>query len=125
MEEYLTVIKKYAEFSGRSTRREYWMFFVVSLGISIVLSILEVVLSFDYLSDIYSLAIFLPSLGVAIRRMHDINESGWFCIIPFYNLYLAAQPGTKGSNKYGADPSGSDSDHPVNPEANSTPAPTA
>ncbi|MFZ1458042.1 MAG: DUF805 domain-containing protein [Saprospiraceae bacterium] len=53
---------------------------------------------------ILSLALFIPSLAVAIRRMHDVGKSGWYCLIPFYNLILALTEGEKGLNEYGPDP---------------------
>ena len=60
--------------------------------------------SLALLSGIYSLAVFIPSLAVAVRRMHDVGKSGWFLLIPIYNLILAATNGDEGSNEYGADP---------------------
>ncbi|MNL84287.1 Inner membrane protein YhaI [compost metagenome] len=48
--------------------------------------------------------ILLPTIGVAIRRMHDVDKSGWHILIPFYNLYLFCKEGTAGMNQYGADP---------------------
>lgn len=54
--------------------------------------------------SLFQLAILLPSIGLAIRRMHDIGKSGWFCIIPIYNIILACTPGDVGPNKYGPDP---------------------
>jgi len=52
----------------------------------------------------YQLAILIPSIAVGVRRMHDVNKSGWFILIPIYNLILAVTDGTKGDNKYGHDP---------------------
>ena len=57
-----------------------------------------------YLDTIYSLAVFVPSIAVGVRRMHDVNKSGWYCLIPIYNLILACTEGTPGSNEYGPDP---------------------
>ena len=56
------------------------------------------------IADIYSLAVLVPSIAVAIRRMHDIGKSGWFILIPFYNLYLFSIEGEKGTNEYGPNP---------------------
>jgi len=50
------------------------------------------------------LATLLPGIGVAIRRMHDVGKSGWFMLIPIYNLILAFTEGDKGPNEYGEDP---------------------
>ncbi|RYE89849.1 MAG: DUF805 domain-containing protein [Cytophagaceae bacterium] len=53
---------------------------------------------------LYSLAVLLPSLAVSVRRMHDVNKSGWFILIPFYNFILFCTEGTDGPNEYGPDP---------------------
>jgi uncharacterized membrane protein YhaH (DUF805 family) len=53
------------------------------------------------------LAIFLPSLALAIRRMHDVDKSGWYSLIPIYNLILLCTEGTTGDNRFGADPKNS------------------
>jgi len=104
---YLKVLKQYADFKGRARRKEYWMFFLFNilisygiLGISYAVNMPELSL----ISSIYSLAVLLPSLGVAIRRMHDVGKSGWFILVPFYNLYLAVKEGDQGTNEYGPDP---------------------
>ncbi len=109
MEHYKTVLKKYAEFNGRASRAEYWYFVLFNVIISIAISIIEGILGLSkngsgFLSWFYSLAILVPTLAVAIRRMHDVNKSGWFILIPIYNLILALTEGTKGSNDYGTDP---------------------
>jgi len=49
---------------------------------------------------------FLPSVGVSIRRMHDVNKSGWFILVPIYNLILLLTDGTRGDNRFGSDPKG-------------------
>ena len=54
--------------------------------------------------NLYSLAVLLPSIGVAIRRVHDTNNSGWFILVPIYSLILVLTGGDKGDNKYGPDP---------------------
>ena len=56
------------------------------------------------LGDIYSLAILIPSIAVGVRRMHDVGKSGWFLLIPIYNLILTVTEGNKSDNQYGADP---------------------
>lgn len=49
-------------------------------------------------------AMLAPSIAVAVRRMHDVGKSGWFVLIPIYNLVLAVTEGDKGTNEYGPDP---------------------
>ena len=89
---YLLAFKKYATFSGRSRRQEYWMFFLFNIIISIVLAILDQLLGLKLTSEginntgvlgvIYSLATFVPGLSIAVRRLHDTNRSGWFLLLP-------------------------------------------
>lgn len=105
MEWYLKVVKdNYANFKGRARRKEYWMFFLINVIISFVLGFVGGMLDFVYLSSIYSLAVLVPSIAVAVRRMHDVGKSGWFMLIPIYNLYLAVQDSVPGSNEYGPNP---------------------
>ena len=104
MNYYLKVIQNYATFSGRARRSEYWYFVLFNLIFSIVLAILGAVIGFPLLSTFYSLAVLLPSIAVAVRRMHDVGKSGWFVLIPIYNLILCCTNGDNGSNGYGEDP---------------------
>ena len=104
MNEFVTVLKKYAVFTGRARRREYWMFVLFSVIISVVLGVIGGLIHFPMIANIYSLAVLVPSIAVGIRRMHDINKSGWFLLIPIYNLVLACTAGTAGPNDYGPDP---------------------
>jgi len=62
------------------------------------------------IAAIFSLAMLVPSIAVAVRRMHDVGKSGWFVLIPIYNLILALTPGQIGPNEYGPDPKGGDSE---------------
>jgi uncharacterized membrane protein YhaH (DUF805 family) len=105
---YVAVLKKYAEFNGRASRSEYWYFTLFSIIISIALSVIGLTIKFPLLSNIYSIAVLLPSIAVGIRRMHDIDKSGWYLLIPFYNIYLLCIEGTVGVNQYGPDASGLD-----------------
>jgi len=78
MNYFFAVLTKYAIFSGRATRSEFWYFILFSTIISLVLTIVDSVLGIAFLGTIYSLGVFLPSIAVAVRRMHDVNKSGWF-----------------------------------------------
>lgn len=110
MNHYINVLKKYIVFEGRSSRAELWYFYLISLLISFVLGFAEGFYKISFnagpynISDLYGYAILLPSMAVWIRRMHDINKSGWFILIPIYNIYLALQKGDGGANQYGSDP---------------------
>lgn len=78
---YTDVLKKYAVIEGRATRQEYWMFFLLNLIVSILVSIVALLINFKGLSSLYSLALFLPSMTVLIRRLHDTNRSGWWALL--------------------------------------------
>ena len=106
MNYYLEVLKKYTLFTGRARRAEYWYFVLFNFIISIALTFLGQAINFSLFGSLYSLAVFLPSLAVAVRRMHDVNKSGWFILIPIYNLILLCTDGTPGPNEYGPDPKG-------------------
>lgn len=110
---YFAVLKKYADFSGRASRTEFWMFTLFNLIIAAALFFGEVAVGGPgIIGWLYILAILLPSWAVAVRRLHDTNKSGWWlliAIIPLGNLvlffffFLAS---THGTNKYGANPWG-------------------
>jgi uncharacterized membrane protein YhaH (DUF805 family) len=104
MNYYLAVLKKYVDFNGRARRSEYWYFVLFNLIVSVLLLVVDSATKSPFLYTIYSLGVLLPNIAVAIRRMHDVNKSGWFCLIPIYNLILACTPGTIGTNEYGGDP---------------------
>lgn len=101
---YLIVLKKFAEFKGRARRSEYWYFTLVNVLISIVLTIVEINMGTTFINTVYSLAVLVPSIAVGVRRMHDVGKSGWFLLIPIYNLILACTDGQVGPNEYGPDP---------------------
>lgn len=101
---YLKVLKDFKNFDGRASRQEYWMFVLFNVIISIVITFIGGMIKFPFLGNIYSLLVLVPSIAVAIRRMHDIGKSGWYCLIPFYNIYLACQPSQQGANEYGEEP---------------------
>lgn len=105
------VLENYANFDGRARRREYWMFILVNFIISIILQIIDKMTGLTFgvaemgiLRLIYTLVVMIPGIAVGVRRMHDIDKSGWYVLIPIYNIVLFATEGEKGSNQYGADP---------------------
>jgi uncharacterized membrane protein YhaH (DUF805 family) len=67
-----------------------------------------------YVSIIYSLGTIVPALAVSVRRMHDVGKSGWYILIPIYNLVLACTNGDTGTNEYGPDPKGNPFDDDIN-----------
>ncbi|MEL6944565.1 MAG: DUF805 domain-containing protein [Bacteroidota bacterium] len=106
MKYYLEVLQKYAVFEGRARRAEYWYFFLFNMLISMGLTFLDGALGLMEfgISTVYSFAVLVPGIAVAVRRMHDVGKSGWFCLIPIYNLILAVTEGDVGHNEYGPDP---------------------
>ena len=90
-EYYAYAMKKYAIFEGRASRKEYWSFFLVNIFPSII----------PFVGTIYSLAVLIPSLAVAVRRMHDVGVSGWYILIPIYNIVLLCTKGDHFYNEYG------------------------
>ncbi len=104
MNEFMTVLKKYAVFTGRARRREYWMYILFYAIIVVALTVIGGLIHFPLIVSLFELAVLVPTIAVGIRRMHDVGKSGWFSIIPIYNLVLAATPGVAGANNYGPDP---------------------
>jgi len=114
---YLEVLKKYAVFSGRARRSEYWYFALFTVIASVVLAIVDSVLGtktatgMGLLGGLYSLGVLVPSLGVSVRRLHDTNRSGWWLLIVLLPLIGAivlivfmATEGQAEANQYGPNP---------------------
>jgi uncharacterized membrane protein YhaH (DUF805 family) len=104
MKYYVAVLRKYAEFNGRARRSEYWFFVLFNFIVSILFSVLDFTLQLNFLNVIYTVAVIIPAIAVGVRRMHDVGKSGWYLLIPIYNLILALTEGTVGDNEYGEDP---------------------
>lgn len=117
---YIDVLKKYAVFSGRARRKEYWMFILISTIITIVLSAIEVAASLNdpatgpgLISGLYSLAVFIPSIAVLVRRLHDTDRTGWWLLLfllPLIGVIVLivflATDSSAGDNQYGPNPKG-------------------
>jgi uncharacterized membrane protein YhaH (DUF805 family) len=117
---YIEALKKYAVFSERSRRMEYWLFVLISTVITIILSVIDVALGLvnpetgmGVLSVIYSLAVLVPSLAVAVRRLHDTNRSGWWLLmllVPLVGIIVVTiflvLDSSAGDNQYGPNPKG-------------------
>lgn len=86
MEYFIDAYKKYADFSGRASRQQYWMFILIYMIIYLVLIGIDSVLGIIILSSIFSLGSFIPSLSIAARRLHDTGRSGWWQLIIFLPL---------------------------------------
>lgn len=132
MEFILMPLKRYVDFSGRSRRKEFWTWYLFVMIMYFVLMYLDAALGLGgtatgyaeggsvgfnmtggLLTILFMLAVFIPNIAVAVRRMHDIGKSGWMVligIIPLigwiYVIYCYVQPGVSGPNQYGPDPKG-------------------
>lgn len=115
---FLMAMQKYATFSGRSRRKEYWMFVLFVTLISIGLVIVDVIIGtyndasgVGLLQGLFTLAIIVPYIAATARRFHDIGKSGWMqllFLIPLVGFILwiiwMASDGNAGTNKYGPSP---------------------
>ncbi len=115
---YLKVLKQYADFSGRARRKEYWMFVLFNMIFAIVAMILDNVLGiamegigYGPLYGLYALAMLIPGLAVAVRRLHDVGKSGWMILIALipligsiWLLVLMVTDSNAGENQYGQNP---------------------
>ena len=88
MDWYLDVLKnKYATFSGRARRKEYWMFLLINLVVSVALALIDSLIGsvsesgMGLLSSVYSIGVLIPSLALSVRRLHDIGRTGWWELI--------------------------------------------
>ncbi len=125
----LMPLRRYAEFSGRSRRKEFWMWVLFTTIVSTILAVIGIMgaesrlfssesglmLYYACTLGLFSLVIFIPNLALVVRRLHDTDRSGWnilFGLIPivggFILLYFYVTEGTRGPNRYGPDPKGAD-----------------
>jgi len=112
MNYFTDVLKKYAVFTGRARRKEYWMYILFYIIIMFVLGFIEGMIGTGgIIGALFGLALLLPSIGVGIRRLHDTGKSGWLLLLGLIPLVGAiilivffVQEGTKGDNAYGPDP---------------------
>lgn len=116
---YFEVLKKYAVFSGRARRKEYWLFTLCNWVINVVLVLLCTRLLSPLaaselgiiIPSVYSLAVLVPSLAVVVRRLHDTNRSGWYFflnLIPLIGsiilLVFLVQDSDPNENRHGPNP---------------------
>ena len=78
---YLKALKQYADFNGRAHRTEFWMFVLIHFIILIVLAVVDSMITGGIIYALYALAVLLPYLAVAVRRLHDTGRSGWWLLI--------------------------------------------
>ncbi len=118
MHYYLKALRQYADFSGRARRKEYWMFTlfnvifaVVAIGLDILIGSAIDGMVFGPFYIVYLMAMVIPSLAVAIRRLHDTGKSGWMILVGFipligsiWLLILYCTDSYPGNNKWGPNP---------------------
>lgn len=117
MKWFIKVVKNFAVFKGRASRREYWMFILFFILFSLVLAFIDGLIGtfdpvsgFGLFSGLFALLMLLPNIAVTVRRLHDTGRSGLWAIafvIPILNLVLfifMLLPSSYGDNKYGPDP---------------------
>jgi uncharacterized membrane protein YhaH (DUF805 family) len=115
---YIEVLKKYAVFTGRARRKEYWYYFLINFLIITALLLIDNMLGtldkeagMGLLSGIYALAVLIPGLAVAVRRLHDSGRKGWWVLLtlipiigPIILIFFLIQDSTPGDNAYGPNP---------------------
>jgi uncharacterized membrane protein YhaH (DUF805 family) len=130
MEYMFMPLKRYFDFSGRSRRKEYWMYLLLMMILIVVAITLDSQLGLGGKTESYSdfsdgnasvgfnssggiitmllwLATLVPSIALSVRRAHDNDKSGWWILVPIYGFILTAfLPGTAGPNRFGPDPKG-------------------
>lgn len=112
-------LSRYADFSGRSRRMEYWMFFLFNFAAVVIAMLLDGLLGLSGMVGPYgpfyaitALGLLVPSLAAAVRRLHDQDKSGWWlllALVPLAGIVILVfmfLEGTKGPNQYGPDPKG-------------------
>jgi uncharacterized membrane protein YhaH (DUF805 family) len=118
MKWFLVVLKKYADFTGRAQRAEYWYFALFYILFFIVLALIDGrvgafnhAMGVGFLSGVFALAMLIPSLAVTVRRLHDTSRSGWWILISLIPLIggivllvFACQDSAPGDNAYGPNP---------------------
>ena len=106
-----TVFSKYAVFEGRAVRSEFWWWTLFSVGVSVVLNLAKITVSpiVGVLVVLWGLGTLIPNLAVSVRRLHDIDRSGWWWLLwllPVIGwlilIYWYCQPGTPAANRFDA-----------------------
>ena len=111
MKWYLEALKKYAVFSGRARRKEYWMFLLFHIIITVAIVFIADFFTLPRIITIYALGLIIPTIAVQVRRLHDTGRSGWWSLMNFIPLIgpivliiLLVQQGSNEENKFGKNP---------------------
>jgi len=113
-----TAFKKYVTFSGRASRSEYWWFFLFYVLVLVAAGMLDAAvgnLEQGYIGYAVILVMFVPNISISVRRLHDINMSGWWYLVflvpivgIFFMVFWFTKKGDEGDNRFGSDPLGAD-----------------
>lgn len=115
MESYVKMLTNYFNFKDRTTRKDFWMAILINIIISLVLSFIVGVIAkvtklkiYDIFTTIYALFLLIPGIAQEVRRMHDVNKSGWYVLldlIPIVGwilvLVAVCSPSVVENNNYG------------------------
>ena len=122
MEWMILPLKRYAEFGGRSRRKEYWMYTLFTFLVGIATTAIDALFGYSLgdngpVNGIVALAMLCPGLAVSVRRLHDIDKSGWWLLLVLLPIIgwivlivWACTDGTRGTNQYGVDPKNPEGD---------------
>lgn len=122
MHYFTQALEQYATFSGRTSRKDFWMFMLMNILFALLAGFIGGLLAglthlgfFNYLSSLYALCVLVPGLAITVRRLHDTGRSGWWYFISFipligfiWILVYMVLDSTPGTNSYGVNPKGMD-----------------
>ena len=103
-------LTNYATFRGRTIRRDYWLFWLFTIIISLSASIVDAGFfkGHAYTQNLVDIFLFIPSISAGVRRLHDVGKRGWWLIVPLANIYFMVQPSGP-DNEYGLEQRTTDS----------------
>lgn len=117
MNAYVDAMRRYFDFKGRSSRAEFWYFTLIVTGVGILAVMIDLTLGYDKdglmpIATLWMVPHYIPWLAAAVRRLHDIDRTGWWVLIgvipggPLVQLVFFCQPSTPGPNRFGSGPVG-------------------
>lgn len=108
MDYFIDGLSEFANFKSRARRKDFWMFHlwcvIVGVFVGVTAGLTMGPKNAAFIANVYNVGLILPSLAITVRRLHDVNKSGWFMFVPFYGFYLMFVEGDKGDNRFGTDP---------------------